>query len=179
MNRRKADMRLLRISLGAFGLMSASFLLMMPQFKTEEAWQLTSILAGVCFWLSLLVGIALQLRLWTRCRKHYKTHRQAGKPVKWIGAVCFFRNPAAAAADIALAVSLAALGLSLWLTNGSGAICFLFFSATMFAFCAHCVYNGRSYYFITRGEAHMKLSRGKVRPQPEQSKEDAAEKGEE
>ena len=178
MKQRRADMRLLRWSMVALGLMSLSFLLMVPQEQSRQAMDLMTILAGLCFWLPFLAGLALQLKLWAQCRKHYKTHRQPGKPAKRVGVICFFRNPVATVWDIVMFVAVAALVISLLATNGSGAICFLFFSITMFAFCGHCVYNGRSYFFITCGEAHKRFNRRRVRTQPDQSKEKFAEKGE-
>ena len=178
MKQREADMRLLRLSLVALGVMSLSFLLMIPQGKTKSVLEVMTIVSGLCFWVPLLAGVAMQLRLWALCRKHYKTHRQPGKPVKHVGLICFFRNPVATLWDVVLILAIIALIISILATNGSGVICFLLFSITMFAFCGHCVYNGRSYYFITRGEAHKRFKRGRARPQPGLSKEAFAEKGE-
>lgn len=146
MNRKRTDTSMLVTSVGAFCLMSASFLLM-PVEKL-------SVLAGGCFWAGLLAGMTLQVLLEVRRRNFFKEHRANWRKMQRPrnGLLTFGANPLAKVADVLLIISFIGLVASLWLTRGTGYLCYIMISVTVFSFCMHCVLNGRNYFHIKNRE---------------------------
>ncbi len=159
------DRIILTISIICFFLMSISFVLM--PFEGMR------ILPGVLFWGDLAVGILLQIVLEVRRRSFFtkfKAKREKmQKPRN--GFLTFGSNRLAIIADTAMVISLVATILTFILTKGTGFLCYVFIAATLFAFCLHCILNGRIYF-------HAK-NQAKIRQMLEQRMGNAQNKGEE
>lgn len=142
MNRKEIDSLLLKLSVGAFFVMSFSFLLMPIEAM--------SILAGGIFWIGLLSGIALQIVLEKRRRaffaKYHVRLQQMQRPRN--GLLTFGANKMAKIADWVLAISAICLVLSLWLTRGTSYLCYILIAAANFSLCMHCILNGRIFFHI-------------------------------
>lgn len=142
---KKADRRLLAISIIGYVFLSVSVLLMPAGNGAlrETPWRY---LPGGLFWLSLLVGIIPQFVLSARYRSWRK--KQAGgkkRPEKSqrIGLISFFRNPLARVADILLILSIVALATVMLLISNTSYVCYILLALTIFSFCMHCILNGR------------------------------------
>ncbi len=164
MKQRQIDRILLGVSVGCFLIMSISFLLMPIESIT--------ILPGLLFWLSLVLGLILQIVLEVRRRAFFKSYtvkrKKMQKPKN--GLLSFGSNAAAIIADRSMIISFVAMILAFILTKGYGYICYIFIATTIFSFCMHCVLNGRIYF-------HAK-NQIKVRQVLEQKKANSTDKGE-
>lgn len=131
------DPQLLLVSVGGFGVMALSFMLMPVRWCT--------VLAGLMFWLGMIAGIAGQAVLAGRARK-------AGwkKDSKRCGLLTFFANKWAKAADLTLAAGVVLTGIALYATNGFGYVCYVLLTVTVFAFCMHCIFNSNLLSFAIR-----------------------------
>ncbi len=158
------DRVLLLISVAGFLLMSCSFVLM-PIDSMR-------ILPGILFWGGLLTGVALQIVLEIRRREffaQYKVKREKMQKTK-VGLLTFCSNKTARIVDYAMAVSAVALILFYIITKGLGFICYVFIATSLFAFCLHCILNGRIYFYVNNQAALRKAIEG--------NKESTSKKGE-
>lgn len=164
MKQRQIDRILLGLSVGGFLLMSASFSLMPIESIT--------IIPGLLFWGGLVIGVALQIVLEIRRRAFFKSYSvNRGKMQKpKNGLLSFGSNTLAIIADRSMIISFIAMILAFIFTKGHGYICYAFIATTIFAFCMHCVFNGRIYF-------HAK-NQIKVRQVLEQKKATTIDKGE-
>ena len=138
MNRKILHVRLLCLSAAGYAVMSGSILLMpLPAL---------GVLPGVLFWLGFLAGSAGQVLL-TRAR--VKASPEQRKKRKLPGALVFFSGRAARVVDTALLLLAAVTLIVLTCADESFYGCFVLLAATMFAFCLHCMINGKNYLFVT------------------------------
>lgn len=147
------DMRLLKTSLFCFGAMSASFLLMAPWSPGWEARRGIAIFSGILFWVALLAGTALQVHVSSKWKAVWAKEKEKTGRSRPAGVFRFFSGRAGTIADIGLIIGILGLGLSIWLTHGIGVICYVFLFVMVFFFTAHCIFNGRNYYYITHIES--------------------------
>lgn len=155
MGYKKKEMIYLIASIIGFLLFSVSFLLM--PVETDDTMQgpnAITIAAGLMFWLGLLVGIIAQISL-SYSRKKWFARNRVRLPLTnqpKLGLFSFFKNTTAIVFDVLLVMSLIGLIISVILTSGTGYACYVFIASTSFGFCAHCVFNGKNYYFIENKE---------------------------
>ena len=146
MERNHKDMALLGGSVAGFAILSLSFLLMPLDTMT--------ILSGALFWAGLLAGAGIQIALSARrkalFRKYNVNCKTMQKPRN--GLLSFASNKIALVADIVCAVSIIATVLSFVLTNGTGYMCYVSLAMLVFSFSAHCIFNGRIYFYIQNRE---------------------------
>lgn len=144
--------------------MSISFVLM--------PFERMRILPGALFWGGLTVGIILQIVLEVRRRlfftKYNAKREKMQKPRN--GLLTFGSNRPAIIADTTMGISLVATILTFIITKGTGFLCYVFIATTLFAFCLHCILNGRIYF-------HAK-NQIKIRQMLEQKMGNAQNKGE-
>lgn len=152
MKSRSIDILWLWISIVSFLIMSVMFLIMpldnkIPELRSGNA----SVIVGICFWAFLLIGIFAQVILSLRRKAWYQSQRINIKRscAKRIGAIAFFSNMQALIADLVGVVALIGLIISAFLTHSTGYICYVFLALLSFAFCMHCILNGKVYYHIT------------------------------
>lgn len=145
--------RLLKTSVFCFGAMAASFLLMAPWSRAWDERQGIAIFAAVLFWASLFAGVALQIVISRRCAGIFRQDTEKNGRKRPVGLFRFFSNRAGTIADIGMLAGILGFCLSLWLTNGIGKICYVFLFVMVFFFTAHCIFNGRNYYYITHTES--------------------------
>lgn len=107
-----------------------------------------NILPGILFWVGLFVGAGLQIVLEIRRRSfftgygvHYK-HMQKPKN----GLFSFRSNTMAAFADYTLLICIPVSVLTCIFKKGAGYICYILIAVTLYAFCLHCILNGRIYF---------------------------------
>lgn len=155
MKQNQTDRTLLRISFGAYFVMSASF----PLMPVESL----KILPGILFWGGLLAGAALQILLASRRKAFFKANKikrhRIERPRN--GLLTFCANREAKIVDILLGVSFLATVLSFILTKGYGYICYPLIGITLFAFCLHCILNGRIYFHINNPINPQKATDGR------------------
>ena len=152
MNRKKIDLLWLYVSIIAFLFVSAMFLLMPldnndPSLKVKNATKLI----GAGFWGFLIVGIVSQVILSKRRKLWYRIQHinERRGSVRKIGLITFGSNGPALIADIILVVSLIGLIVAVITTKAIGYSCYVFLAIFFFAFCMHCILNGKVYYHIT------------------------------
>ena len=162
MDKKQTNQILLGLSLGGFFLLSLSFVLM--------AVENTGYLPGILFWGGLLTGCGLQIVLAAKRRRFLAKHPAAAEKMNKgrVGLLTFATSRSALVADILLGVGFVATVLAMILTKGTGDICFTLIAITVFAFCLHCILNGKIYRFVM----------GKLRGKPEQKRVNSKEKKE-
>lgn len=155
---------LLYLSIAGFLLMSVSFLLMSAPAP--------GVLPGLMFWSGLAAGMAGQILLEKKRRdlfKQYGVDRTKMQKPR-CGFLTFGSSPLATVADIAMPVCLVLTMLAFQLTDGSGYLCYVGISATVFALCMHCVLNGRNFFHVN--------NQSSVRQALERKKKSNSRKGE-
>ena len=152
MYKRDVFLKYLVISIIAFFAFSLSFLLMyIDTDKTEQALNVFDVIVGVMFWLGLVIGIIMQILLSRRIKGFYvKNNNRIAERGKYqkIGLIAFFQNRIASFFDAIFIFSLVVLVAVIVLTNATGLECYIFTALTSFSFCAHCIFNGKNYFFI-------------------------------
>ena len=152
----KKELIWLSISIAGFAILSVSFLLM-----PVESHAVISKIAGLMFWLGLVIGIMFQILL-ARHKKIGMTknriQRLANQRIK-PGIFSLFKNPMTIVFDLLMAIGLVGLISSMILTKGMGYICYMFISITVFSFSMHCIFNGRIYIYISNKEKKQETAR--------------------
>ena len=107
-------------------------------------------LPGILFWIGLFVGVGLQIVLEIRRRAffagygvHYKNMQKTKN-----GLFSFKSNTMAAFTDYTLLICIPLSVLTCILTKGVGYICYILIAVTSYAFCLHCILNGRIYFYF-------------------------------
>lgn len=158
MTKKQTDKLLLCLSIGAFALMSISFLLM----PIDEIGRTP----GALFWVGLLLGILFQVILETRRRSFFAKYRvnprKMQKPRN--GLLTFSSNKYAKVVDRILVVSMVCTFLAFIITKGTGYVCFVFISISIMALCMHCILNGRIFFHVmNQTKVQQVLEQKKVR----------------
>lgn len=149
MRERKWNLLWIVVSMVSFLLMSSSFLLM-PFGAT------LSLIAGIMFWAFMAIGIMAQIVLarnykkWCFKNKAWRAYRQK------IGVFAIGKNLFAKMADISLILGTAAFTIAMNLTNGAGYSCYVFLTIIVYAFCMHCILNGKVYSYVFEDNERMK-----------------------
>lgn len=140
MNEAKTYRRLLAFSLVGFGVMSASILIMPIR--------IFGILPGILFWCGMLVGIGPQIILEMRRRAFFASYGVSSKNMQKPrnGLFSFRSNKPAQIADYIFLLSIPLTVLAFVTTKGVGYICYVFITVTLYAFCLHCIFNGRIFF---------------------------------
>lgn len=153
MDKKSVDKALLLMSIILFLIMSASFLLMpLDIYKEELQSSSINIISGLCFWISLLAGCMMQFIITKRRKRCGKDRRQKQNNKKRIGAVSFFENKLAMAADLIMLAAFIACIAMFAFTSASGYVCYIIFAVFVFSFCMHCVLNGKNFRFAVGRE---------------------------
>lgn len=156
------------VSIIGYFIFSISFLLMPIEAKgVEQGPNVVTVVAGIMFWIGLLVGIIAQICL-SASRKNWFNKNRVRLPLSnqpKLGLITFFRNKIAIIFDVLLIVALVGLIVSVMLTDATGYACYIFIALTTFSFCSHCIFNGKNYYFIE--------NKGSIKKAIEKSKADA------
>ena len=150
MTKKYVDHIWLAISIFSFAFMAVGFLLMPIETEKEVfGISLFSFTAGVVFWSSLIIGTISQIVLAHRRKKWCEKNKvKAKRTVNSIGITSFFKNKFAVVADVCSLISLIGFIISLFLTDFSGNICYLFLAFFVFSFSMHCILNGKTYYYV-------------------------------
>ena len=156
MNKTK-NIILLTFSLISFFIFAAClFVMFFIETNYETGYSVINIVCGTSFWLSLIVGIILQIVLSTSIKRWHKRRRLCNSRFvrMRMGLLSLFSNIPAAISDIALGTSLVVFIVFMFV-NQSSIFAYISLSVLCFSFCSHCIFNGRNYYYITNYE-HIK-----------------------
>jgi len=138
----KKEIVILTISIISHFLLATSFLFM--PLENEQL----QIMAGVMFWVFLILGIVSQvlLAIWFRqaCSKNKEWRIQKQK----IGIFTIGKNKFSVVADIVLLISAVTFVVLMIFTRGTGYISYIVLTILVFSFSMHCVLNGKVYYYI-------------------------------
>lgn len=173
MNRKQVDTIWLGFSILSFLMLSVSFLLMPlgSEILTENLSTYT-LVAGLMFWSSIIMGIATQCVLAYRRRSWYVIHRiRKVRVTQKVGLVSFFKNAYATVADVVAILSLIGLVIVTIATQGTGYICYVLVSAFVFSFSMHCILNGKGFYYITNQDKLLQAIEKNERISPKERKE--------
>jgi len=154
------------VSIIGFLIFSISFLLMPVETTgAEQGPNAVTVVAGIMFWIGLLVGVIAQICL-SASRKNWFNKNKVRLPLSnqpKLGLITFFRNKTAIGFDVLLIISLVGLIVSIALTNATGYGCYIFLALTTFSFCSHCIFNGKNYYFIeNKGSIKKAIEKSKA-----------------
>ena len=146
----KLNYSLFITSMIGYFLMSVTFLFM-PLETLEESIDNYSNILGILFWVFLAIGVITQfvlsyrLKLWCRTDKNalLKSKRMS------YGVIAFWKNPPARISDAVMLISIVGLVISILATDATGYMCYVFVSLLVFAFCSHCIFNGKIYHYLT------------------------------
>lgn len=161
MQRRKQDIILLCVSIGSFYLMALSFLLM-PLKLPEIEPRILNIISGTMFWGFLIIGIVMQVilaqrrKIWIR-RNHLQRNRNFLHSK--VGIIAFAQNVFGRIADVIFGLSLIALIIALILTGSAGYVCYIALAVFIFAFCLHCILNGKIFYYVQNQDKILSAKR--------------------
>ena len=155
---------LLGTSITAYFLLAASFVVMPLEGL--------GVLPGILFWGGLLLGSGMLVPLEIRRRRLFAEYNASRKKMQKprFGLLSFCSNRYAKIVDYFLAVSLVVTVVTFIITQGYGAICFILLGIDVFAFCMHCILNGRIYFHI--------CNQHKVREVLEKRRTNSKDKGE-
>ncbi len=112
-----------------------------------------NVACGVAFWLFLIVGIVLQVvislnvRRWSERKKLYRT-KFVWKRIGLLNAFC---NIPATVSDGLLLVS-AIFFIIYMVKDAASIVAYISLSVLVLSFSAHCIFNGKNYYYITNYE---------------------------
>lgn len=150
MSRKQVDTIWLGLSIFFFLMFAVSFLLMPLGSETPtEGISAYTMVAGLMFWISIIMGIVTQCVLAHRRRSWYVIHRiRKVRATQKIGLVSFFKNSYATVADVVTILSLIGLVIAMIATKGTGYICYVLVSLFVFSFSMHCILNGKVFYHI-------------------------------
>lgn len=147
MSEQKRDLIWLIVSMVSFFFMSASFLLMSSTL---------SLIAGIMFWICMVIGIVTQIVLarnykkWCFKNKAWRAYRQK------VGALVIGKNVFAKIADISLIAATVGFTIAMNFTNGAGYSCYVLLAMMVYAFCMHCILNGKVYSYIFNKDMEIK-----------------------
>lgn len=148
---KKNHMAYLIVSIVAFLVFSISFLLMPVEAEPmEQGTNVYTIVAGLMFWIGLVVGILMQVIL-SVLRRNWFSRNRVRLPLTnqpKLGLISFFKNKTAVVFDVMLIISIVGLVIAMLVTDAVGYSCYVFMTLTCFSFCSHCIFNGKIYYFI-------------------------------
>lgn len=150
MSRKQVDTIWLGLSIFFFLMLSVSFLLMPLGSETPtENISVNTMVAGLMFWISIIMGIVTQCVLAHRRKSWYVIHRiRKVRVTQKVGLISFFKNSYATIADAATILSLIGLVIAMIATQGTGYICYVLVSLFVFSFSMHCIVNGKVFYHI-------------------------------
>lgn len=154
---RLRDITLLYISIISYFVMAVTILFM----STENYAFRTTI--AIIFYIGLIIGIVTQVLLSKRRRNWIKENKVSDEKMLdgRIGLLAIAQNRFALVADGACVVSLIAFIISHFVSYGLAYVGFVFLAIFIFAFCMHCVLNGKVYYYITNKRRLLKKERSK------------------
>lgn len=138
----KKDLIWLSISITSFFLLAISFLFMPLEKKIFQ------IIAGVMFWLFLILGIMSQVILSFLFKKACFKNKEWRVQKNRIGIFTIEKNIFAVVADIVLLISAVVFTALMMLTRGTGYISYIVLAIFVFAFSMHCILNGKVYSYI-------------------------------
>lgn len=150
MSRKSVDTIWLGLSIFFFLMFAVSFLLMPLGSETPtENISAYTMVAGLMFWISIIMGIVTQCVLAHRRRSWYVIHRiRKVRATQKVGLISFFKNSYAVVADVVTILSLIGLVIAMIATQGTGYICYVLVSLFVFSFSMHCILNGKVFYHI-------------------------------
>lgn len=150
MSRRSIDTIWLGLSIFFFLMLAVSFLLMPLGSETHtENISAYTMVAGLMFWISIIMGIVTQCVLAHRRRSWYVIHRvRKVRATQRVGLLSFFKNFYATVADAVTIFSLIGLVIAMIATQGTGYICYVLVSLFVFSFSMHCILNGKVFYHV-------------------------------
>lgn len=158
MKESSVDKVLQYFSIFFFFCMSGTILLIpLPYFTEMQLSREYTVFTGLLIWVSLFIGIALQIVAYVRVRKYRKKYPKCAEKLKRkrIGVIDFFSNIPAVISDCALAIGIIGFVISYIFTSGSGYLCYVFLFITVFSFALHCILNGRLYSFAVNKSYYL------------------------
>lgn len=149
--KRVRNISLVIISLISFAIVSAClFAMFFIEADANSNSSLFSLICGMIFWIFTIVGIALQIfvsisiRSWYERRRLYRSRFRRTR----IGLLSIFSNIPAIISDVVLFVSLVAF-IAFMVIDPTNIFAYISLSVLFLSFSAHCIFNGKNYYYIT------------------------------
>lgn len=112
-----------------------------------------NLFCGIGFWLFTILGILLQIVVSRNIKRWYerkRLYRSRFRRTK-IGLLTFFSNLPAIISDIVLVVSLITF-IVIMIIDSTSILAYISLSVLFLSFSAHCIFNGKNYYYITNYE---------------------------
>ena len=148
----KQDVKLMKFVIAALALSSFSLIFtIFGDYNGNTLNVIVAVTVGVVFWLFLILGYVVFSRIAVHRKQYEKTQNISrsdnDKPrkddnKKKPGIICFFSNPYAVAADIALLVSLAVNVIFLFIPSVNQVAETIFIAILVFSLHMHCILNG-------------------------------------
>lgn len=145
---------IIALAVSSFSLILATF----GDYNGSTANIITAVIAGLLFWLFLILGYVL-LAMISKHRKQYEkkavdfqTNRTRGtENKKKPGVICFFSNKYASIADVVMVISIIlTLVIVLLIPKTPQMLQLLLISLTVFSIHMHCVLNGINFKYIRK-----------------------------
>ena len=155
--KRARNIMLLIASLISFTIVATClFAMFFIEIDSNSGPPLFSLICGIIFWVFTITGIILQIfisvdiRRWCERRRIHRTRFRKTR----IGLFSVFSNVPAGISDIVLLVSLIAF-IAFMVIDPTSMIAYLTLSVLFLSFSAHCIFNGKNYYYIAN-HGHIK-----------------------
>ena len=129
---------------------SSLFVMFFIEINSGIRSSIINLACGATFWLFLIVGTVLQVSVsinvkrWYERRRLYRSRFRKSR----VGLLSVFSNIPAVISDVILGASLVTF-IVFMLINPSSIYAYISFSVLFLSFCAHCIFNGKNYYYIT------------------------------
>ena len=138
---------MLYVSIVGF-LISALSVFLVPFSTGENALQDTvGVVAGILFWLGILIGIAFYLIVWVQIRNgEYQVLKKKFRPA----CITFFTKPIALITDAAFLVALAVTIVGNTLVVFGEIVQLILMAVLLFTFFVHFILNGKVYRYLTK-----------------------------
>ena len=148
----KQDVKLMKFVIVALAVSSLSLIFtIFGDYNSGVFNAVIAVTVGVVFWLFLILGYVVFSRIAAHRKQYEKTHVESRSDKERLqkddnkkkpGIICFFSNPYAVAADIALLISLAVNVIFLFIPNANQTVEIIFISILVFSLHMHCILNG-------------------------------------
>ena len=153
---KKTNLMLVKASLACFALLACTlFAMYFIEIDGSGSIGISGVVCGACLWLFLILGVVLQIVVSARVKYWCKENEiQKTKFKRPIGLIRFCSNGSAMISDVALGLSIVAFTITC-IFAPAHMTAFLSLALLVLSFSAHCILNGRNYYYIINNEYIM------------------------
>lgn len=160
---KKFNLVLLIVSTSSFFIASVMLTILRFTGQTMAERSALDFAFAIAFWIFLLIGIvgqiilSIQIKIWEKKYSQSQRLKDTLRP----GIIAFFRSFPGILSDGAFLLALIIFIIAHIATDGTGIVCYICVSVMFLAFCLHCIFNGKNYYYIINRDTIEKIYKNK------------------